>query len=434
MTSLTTMDEKAALLPPSIPTVQFKPFGLFWNIVKSFAGAGTFALPWAFKNAGLWTGLVGVLLVAILSDYTVKTLLKCGIKIMEKKSNLNDQNQHPPSYPEIGKAAIGDGCAIVISIFSGLMCFGVCIAYYTLIADNMTELLKWDRALIIWLCVPACIFLSCLTDLRALAYSSIGGSLALVIALIVVIEHGLEHHLLSPVNVYPIIKWETLPLFLGSAAFLFCSHVIVLPLANSCGNYRRFPRILDYAVVFVTLANIAFAGLSYGYWRDGTCGNVIKNLPKGSIVADIVRVGISLEVLASFPLVSSAGFQSLETAFPKAMRLVIAFPNSPLDAPHPLFSRNIFYYLYRGGVIAVLALLASTIKNFGPLVSLIGSLTIMSTGFVFPQIFYLRLYNNELKWYDTACQLIIILFGLAMTVMGTQQALQAFIHPAADAC
>lgn len=298
----------------------------------------------------------------------------------------------------------------------------------------MHELLHWGVPAVIWMCVPICIFLSTLTDLRALAYSSIAGSLALVIALIAIIVFGLEKKLLSPIHTYPIIKWETIPLFLGNAAFLFCSHVVVLPLANSCGNYKKFPPVLNWAVVFVTVINVIFAALSYGYWKDKTCGNVIGNLGKDSIIADIVRVGISLEVLASFPLVISAGFQSLETAFPNAMRPLRGFPKLAADAPHPLFSRNIFYYIFRGGVIVILALLASTIKQFGELVSLIGSLTIMATGFIFPQLFYLKLFVNELKWYEKAWQITIIVFGVGMTVLGTEQALMGMIHPKAGSC
>jgi len=234
-----------------------------------------------------------------------------------------------------------------------------------------------------------------------------------------VLAYGFEHHLLKPIADYPILDWRHIPLFMGNAAFLFCDHVIVLPLAKSCGNYARFPRILDYAVIFVVIINVTFAGLAYGFWENNTCGNVIGNLPDGSALGVIVRIGISLEVLASFPLVSSAGFQSLETAF-HGLKRVKAFPHLPPESPHPLFSRNIYYYLFRGGIIAVLGLLASTIKSFGSFVSLVGSFTIMATGFVFPQLFYMKLF--KLRDYQIFLQCLIIVFGVCMTGLGTYQA------------
>jgi amino acid permease len=404
-----------------------RPFGLFWNIVKSFAGAGTFALPWAVMNAGLWTGVVGICIFAIFSTYTINTLLKCGQRVMDNNPELQS-SPTPPSYPEIGRAAMGNTGAVLVSVYSGLMCFGVCIAYFILIGGNMSALIHQLSSMdIIWMVFPFVCFLSCLTDLKVLSYTSIGGSIALLAAMISVIAYGFQRHLLLPVADYPIINWEHIPLFMGNAAFLFCDHVIVLPLAKSCGNYSRFPRILDYAVIFVVIINVSFAGLAYAFWQDQTCGNVIGNLDKHSVVGDIVRIGISLEVMASFPLVSSAGFQSLETAF-YGLRHVKAFPNLPSDAPHPFFSRNVFYYFFRGGSILILAVLASTITSFGSFVSLVGSFTIMATGFVFPQLFYLKLFSKELKWHHKVWQCAIIVFGIGMTALGTYQAVAGLVQ------
>jgi len=417
-------NEKKPLLGVSSPPDNFNAFGLFWNIVKSFAGAGTFALPWAVMNAGLWTGVVGIVIFAVFSTYTINTLLQCGQRVMDtKRVNIQNMNEVivPPSYPEIGRAAMGDLGAILVSLYSGLMCFGVCIAYFILISGNISALTSHLSAVdVILIVLPLCLFLSCLTDLKVLAYTSVGGSVALVVAMMAVIVYGFDHHLLRPISSYPIINWEHIPLFMGNAAFLFCDHVVVLPLAKSCGNYAKFPKVLSLAVVFVTVLNVAFAGLAYAFWGMGTCGNVITNLGEGKL-GDVVRIGISVEVLASFPLVSSAGFQSLETGF-HALRHVKAFPSLLPGQAHPFFSRNPIYYAFRIGIILVLALLAATITSFGAFVSLVGSFTIMATGFIFPQIFYLRLFSSELTTTQRIVQWLIILFGVGMTILGTWQA------------
>lgn len=382
------MSERDFLLNRGDGSQQFKPFGVFINIVKTFAGAGTFALPWAVGNAGLWGGIVGMLLVAVLSLFTIRTLLKCGERVYDqkRKSDISGNQVPPPSYPDIGRAAYGELGSMTISLFSALMCFGVCIAYYNLIGTNITQVLSGKFPdvqpwMIIAPIYPLTIFLSCLTDLTKLAYTSIAGSAALLIAMGSVIVYGIEEVKIS--NDYSVFEWKTIPLFLGGAAFLFCDHVVLIPLYNTCGDTKRFPRILDFAVIFVTVINVVFAAMSYAFFGNGICGNVISNLPDGSIVGDIVRVGISLEVMASFPLVANAGFQAIETGF--HLNRIRAFPSQVfLNESPPFFSPNIWFYITRSVVILVLAVLAAAVKDFGLLVSLVGSLTIAATGFVFP--------------------------------------------------
>jgi len=283
--------------------------------------------------------------------------------------------------------------------------------------------------MVIWVVFPFTVFLSCLTDLSKLAYTSIAGSIALLIAMGAVCIYGLKEIKLT--NDWNGFEWKTIPLFLGGAAFLFLDHVILVPLANTCGNIKKFPRVLDYAMVFVTVINVIFASLSYVFFMAGTCGSVIDNLPTGSVVGDIVRIGISLEVLASFPLVANAGFQGVETGF--HLERVRAFPYSRIGEAHPFFSTNIFYYIFRAGIIAFLAVLASAIKDFGLLVSLVGSLTIASTGFVFPQAFYLKLFGHQVRTWDRVVQALIMIFGVGMTVLGTFQSIQEIVstlqHP-----
>jgi len=316
------------------------------------------------------------------------------------------------------------------------MCFGVCVAYYALIGGNIQILLAKQLPdlhswMVIWTVFLITVFLSCLTDMSKLSYTSIAGSAALLVAMGSVCIYGLDQHLIK--KDYAAFKWETIPLFLGGAAFLFLSHVILIPLANSCGDYQKFPKVLDWSMVFVAVVNIIFAGLCYAYFTSNTCGSVIVNLGD-SIVGDIVRIGISLEVLASFPLVAGSGFEAFETGF--HLEKIRAFPYSRPGESHPFFSRNPLFYIFRGLTIASFALLASVVTNFGLLVSLVGSLTIAATGFVFPQIFYLRLYGHEVKLAERVGQILIVCFGIGMTVLGTYQSIDQIIeelHPAVNA-
>lgn len=53
---------------------------------------------------------MGIVLIALLSNYTVRVLIKCGEKVMEMKERANPDSMpvSPPSYPEIGRTAYGE--------------------------------------------------------------------------------------------------------------------------------------------------------------------------------------------------------------------------------------------------------------------------------------------------------------------------------------
>jgi proton-coupled amino acid transporter len=61
----------------------------FLSIVKSFAGAGSFTLPWALKQSGLLAGVIGIIILACLADYTMHLIVRCRryIQAQEEWSN-----------------------------------------------------------------------------------------------------------------------------------------------------------------------------------------------------------------------------------------------------------------------------------------------------------------------------------------------------------
>ncbi len=58
----------------------------------------------------MWAGVIGIVLVALLSNHTVRTLLACSSRVIsrrEKEAITTGQPTHFPTYPEIGREAYG---------------------------------------------------------------------------------------------------------------------------------------------------------------------------------------------------------------------------------------------------------------------------------------------------------------------------------------
>lgn len=49
--------------------------GALFHMLKGSLGSGILSIPAAFKNAGLWTGLAGTVVIAVLYTHCIHTLV-----------------------------------------------------------------------------------------------------------------------------------------------------------------------------------------------------------------------------------------------------------------------------------------------------------------------------------------------------------------------
>eukprot|EP01112_Ceratiomyxa_fruticulosa_P023956 TRINITY_DN942_c0_g2_i1.p1 TRINITY_DN942_c0_g2~~TRINITY_DN942_c0_g2_i1.p1 ORF type:complete len:438 (-),score=92.08 TRINITY_DN942_c0_g2_i1:85-1398(-) len=409
-------------------TKPFSPFTAFWNVVKAFAGAGSFALPWAVMNAGLWTGSIGFVVIAVLSNYTMRILLKCNLKALE--DNPEKFGAKGPSYSDVCKLTLGRWGEVLSAVLMFIVTTSVCIAYLVLIGANMHELaLSVRPEVFMWAVIPIVSLLTFLPDLKYLGFTSILGALSLILAMGTVIYYGFDNHLAQPLDTYPkITKPSLLALWFGTAAFFFCDHIIVVPIANASGSLKRFPKVLDGAMVFVTIVNVIFASMAYVFFGSNTADNVIANLPNGTF-ANIVRACICVELLFSFPLVSASGIQVLESSFRFFSNYFSAFPQREgyaqitIENNKKVLSRNPLFYVFRIAVNCLCALIASTVSEFGYFVSLVGALLLASSGFILPPLIYNIMFpKKNAQW---VFHIVIFIFGVFATSLGTYQALDS---------
>ncbi|VDK43572.1 unnamed protein product [Cylicostephanus goldi] len=62
----------------------------FINLVKAMCGVGVFALPVAFQQAGLWTGVILTFLLGVVNAHSMMKLVKCSQYLCHQKA-LNEE-------------------------------------------------------------------------------------------------------------------------------------------------------------------------------------------------------------------------------------------------------------------------------------------------------------------------------------------------------
>ncbi|CAH1795479.1 unnamed protein product, partial [Owenia fusiformis] len=125
----------------------------FANVLKAFIGSNYLGLPFAFFNSGLGLGIIGLVIIASLTDHCCQLIVKCKkrviINIMQKYQDthcdadfntlvrLQIRLEKHLDYADIGNIVLGKWGPILVNSFLLLTQFGFCVAYFIFIGNTV---------------------------------------------------------------------------------------------------------------------------------------------------------------------------------------------------------------------------------------------------------------------------------------------------------
>ncbi|KAF7637094.1 Aa_trans domain-containing protein [Meloidogyne graminicola] len=286
------------------------------NFLKTLVGAGFLSLPLAFKNAGLWTGLIMTILFAFLNCLCMMQLVKCA-QFFYRQFNIpflsyGDLARQTCSisfrwirpYKNISKAVV-DSTILFLE-------FGFCSTYYLFIAITLKEFyeeffhmsssssFQWLMAIYI----PMVLF-NFLRTLKFIAWLSTFGNFCIVGSLAFLLQYVIR---------YPNYTIGEMPFFntfdglltaAGSIIYSFEAQTLVLPMENKLkkpGQMLGPFGILSGGIFLASLVYSSIGFFGYVAYGDKIKGSITQNLPQHQISFTIVKLAICISVLASFLL------------------------------------------------------------------------------------------------------------------------------------
>ncbi|EGX46185.1 hypothetical protein AOL_s00110g9 [Orbilia oligospora ATCC 24927] len=282
----------------------------FMNMANSIIGAGIIGQPYAFKQAGLATGVILLIVLTLLVDWTINLIV-----INSKLSGAN-------SFQSTVSACFGKWGLISISLAQWAFAFGGMIAFCIIIGDTIPHVLAalfprlkdmsilWlltNRRAVIVLCVVGISYpLSLYRDIAKLAKASALALVSMLVIVVTVITQGffvaneLRGTLSGPLLTLNSGVFQAI----GVISFAFVCHHNSLLIYGSLRKptLDRFARVTHYStgISMVACMGMAFAGfLTFG---DKTMGNVLNNFPNSNLMVNIARFCFGLNMLTTLPL------------------------------------------------------------------------------------------------------------------------------------
>ncbi|KAJ1992515.1 hypothetical protein H4R33_000971 [Dimargaris cristalligena] len=303
-------DFQASAYPQLIQTAESSVLGSFFNMTNAIVGAGIIGLPFAFKEAGYFTGMILLLTLAYITDWTLR-LLAHATKLSGRST-----------YQELVCFCFGRIGFHAISFFQFVFAFGGMCAFNVIIGDTVPHVIRSvvpgvlsspvltfltsRRAMITLITLFISFPLSLYRDMGKLAKTS---ALALVAMLVIVVAVVIEAPKAAPeLRGNNIGKWAFMKpdVFqaIGVMGFAFVCHhnSFMIYSALKTPTLDRYARVIRLSTILSATVCLVLASVGYLNFTDKTRGNILNNFPDNNLLINIARFCFGFNMITTFPM------------------------------------------------------------------------------------------------------------------------------------
>eukprot|EP00164_Ancoracysta_twista_P001899 GFYU01002495.1.p1 GENE.GFYU01002495.1~~GFYU01002495.1.p1 ORF type:complete len:466 (+),score=124.85 GFYU01002495.1:99-1400(+) len=378
--------------PRAVKLATASPWQAGLNLVKCVVGAGSFALPIAFKNSGLILGIISLIIIGAVSGYTMTLIAR-----IETDLGKNYHNKLL-TYVEVGRLVFGPIIGGIIFVGIVGVSVGVCAAYTAFVASQLVAVFDGtmhDMTLVTCACIAA---LAQLRSFKYLAFTSILGDLSVLIGVICVLVYGLTVNTIPPLSDLNMFEFETFPKFFGTAAFLFAVHAVFLPIKQSMAEPQKFAPVCNKSYALITTLNIILGGGGYMLFGNDVGGLVLANLTEGWMPV-LAKLVLSIDLIFSMPIVLAAGREILEE---RIVKTINSRNNVVVETTRTLT---------RFGLVGCILLIALYVENFNHIADLVGAIANTLMAYILPPLLLIATQRHNMSKLNIGGHLLIVIVG-----------------------
>ncbi|KAI9296166.1 hypothetical protein K502DRAFT_323966 [Neoconidiobolus thromboides FSU 785] len=380
-------------------------------LIKSFVGTGVLFLPRSFYDGGMAFSFLFLILISLLGLHTMLLLIEAQLKI-------------GGSFGDMGEILFGKWTRKIILFSIVISQIGFSCTYIIFIAKNLEQVFynvtqcqyiipEYSFILIqLLIYIP----IAMLRKIKSLSLMALIADVFIVIGLFYLVYFNVNYinqNGLAEIQYFNSANFTT---FIGTAIFTFEGIGLIIPILQSMKEPEKFPKILSYTMLFITIVFVFIGALSYLTFGDQVKTVVLLNLPKDHINTSLIQSMYAVAIILSVPL----------QVFPIiAIIEQLLFSKSGKRSMIVKWNKNIIRILIVLLISYISYVGSSSLNHF---VSLIGSFCCIPLSFIFPALFHLKILNDENNHsFKTSLikmkNILIIVVGFVMMFYVTYQTL-----------
>ncbi|XP_027877729.1 putative sodium-coupled neutral amino acid transporter 11 isoform X1 [Xiphophorus couchianus] len=396
-------EEGTALIHMHKPEWRCSMISASFNFINSIIGSGIIGLPYALNQAGLPFGLLLLMLVGFITDYSIVLLIKGG--------NLSRSN----SYQSLVQNTFGFPGFLILSALQFLYPFIAMISYNITTGDTLTKVFQRipgvgpdhilaERHFVILL--STCLFtlpLSLYRNIERLGkVSFLSMVLTLTILIIVMIRAAtLGPQIVPTENAWAFAKWNSIQA-VGVMSFAFICHHNSFLIYNSLEHptLSNWSRVTHISVGSALIISAAFAVAGYTTFTGYTQGDIFENYCRNDNLATFGRFCFGLSIITTFPL---------ECFVTREVLSNVICSRRLSKAEHVSITLLI---------VAVCTALSLAYDCLGVVLELNGALSATPLIFIIPSACYLKLCPGHWFHGEKLIPIMLIIIGLFVMITG----------------
>ena len=372
------------------------------NLLSELQGVGIFALPYVTAQSGILAVAMFVF-VPFVAFYTGAILIDC----LYDKNDTGERVRVRSNYKQLGEACsarFGGTIAHTVQLLELFLMASLDLVFCASLANGIfPDLPLSDK---VWMFITAIAVLPTLflKNFSRVAWLSLISAIALFIAVVAVLVYGIAHH--SSWNPGKILVWdvESAPVSLAIICYSYLCHTTLPSLEASMEDKSQYRTMLGRTYLFVAIIKVVFSVCTFLSFSSNIQEVISNSLPMG-VLRILVNTFLILNVVFSYPFLVITIIQIIEDSVsPDCFSFKI---------PHIVWFIGI-----RVATNFLTLLPAILISHFALFMAFISSLTGSAAMFILPALYHLILKKKELKLYHYIFDVLILIFGVYVGVVG----------------
>ncbi|KAJ7647323.1 amino acid transporter [Roridomyces roridus] len=361
------------------------------NMANSILGAGIIGLPYAVSQAGFFTGLFLLVVLACLTDWTIGLIV------------INAKLSGTHSYIDIMSHCFGSSGRAAVSFFQFAFAFGGMCAFGIIIGDTIPHVMRsifprlytipvlyllQDRRFVIALLTTCVSYpLSLYRDIHKLSKASglaLVGMVTIVTSVLIESPHAAPELRGDPSKRFSFIEPGVFQA-IGVISFAFVCHHNSLLIYGSLKTptLDRFALVTHISTLISVVACCTLALSAYVVFTDKTEGNILNNFSPNSTLINVARFCFGLNMFTTLPLELFVCREVIEEYF---------FSHESFNLQrHVFFTTTI---LFASMLVALITC------DLGVMLEITGGVSATTLAFIFPASCYLKLTDSKEPWYS----------------------------------